>query len=219
MLVSTKSESIRTIRLAESAKKVKTKAKQNKELTKKQMKLRIKHLEKENSKLRARVIELEGILQENGIEVELTSELYGAADEAGGAPSKTKKGGKKYVKPGPKGVMRYDLHTDVQTIATREPRVSISQSPLMLELAAAQKTIQENEEEMKEWRDKHEQSVRECEKLESQLEEKDQMYREAYKAQKLAEDLKDRAEETVSRLQEQLAKLRSVCGCVVVRFI
>ena len=54
-----RSETIRTLRFASTAKKVKNKAKINRELTKGQLMRRIEELEAMNAKLSQRVIELE----------------------------------------------------------------------------------------------------------------------------------------------------------------
>merc|ERR1712130_154095 len=75
-----RAETIRTLRFAMTAKTVKNKAKINKELTKGQLMRRIAELEAMNAKLKAHVIELETQMQATGLEVELTTELYGDED-------------------------------------------------------------------------------------------------------------------------------------------
>merc|ERR1719474_109654 len=72
-----RAETVRTLRFATTAKTVKNKAKINKELTRKQLMRRIEELEAMNAKLSARVIELELQMRDEGLEVELTKELYG----------------------------------------------------------------------------------------------------------------------------------------------
>merc|ERR1712228_615305 len=78
-----RAETVRTLRFAMTAKTVKNKAKINKELTKSQLMRRIEELETMNAKLKARVIELESLCQENGIEIELSTELYGKEEDDG----------------------------------------------------------------------------------------------------------------------------------------
>merc|ERR1712176_562002 len=76
-------ETIRTLRFAQTAKTIKNKAKINKELTRSQLQRRIGELEAMNSKLKSRVIELEMQMQAAGMEVELSTELYGNEEEDG----------------------------------------------------------------------------------------------------------------------------------------
>eukprot|EP01084_Bolivina_argentea_P093525 168200_1 len=76
-----RSETIRTLRFAMTAKTVKNKAKINKELTKSQLMRRIAELETMNAKLKARVIELETQMQAAGLDVELSTELYENEDD------------------------------------------------------------------------------------------------------------------------------------------
>ena len=61
-----RAETVRTLRFATTAKTVKNKAKINKELTRKQLMRRIEELEAMNSKLGARVIELEMQMRDEG---------------------------------------------------------------------------------------------------------------------------------------------------------
>ena len=61
-----RSETVRTLRFATTAKKVQNKAKINKMLTRKQLMRRIEELEAMNAKLGARVIELELRMKEEG---------------------------------------------------------------------------------------------------------------------------------------------------------
>merc|ERR1719474_1608644 len=82
-----RSETIRTLRFAATAKTVKNKAKINKELTRGQLMRRIEELEEMNGKLSARVMELETEMQAAGLEVELTEELYAEAASGGNSSS------------------------------------------------------------------------------------------------------------------------------------
>jgi len=75
-----RAESIRTLRFAMTAKTVKNKAKINKELTRAQLIRRIEELEAMNAKLKMRVMDLETQMQAAGLEVTLSTELYGDAD-------------------------------------------------------------------------------------------------------------------------------------------
>ena len=61
-----RTETVRTLRFASTAKQVKNKAKINKELTRKQLMRRIEELEAMNLKLSARVIELETRMRDEG---------------------------------------------------------------------------------------------------------------------------------------------------------
>merc|ERR1711972_743907 len=79
-----RSETVRTLRFATTAKKVQNKAKINKMLTRKQLMRRIEELEAMNAKLGARVIELETRMRDEGLDVQLSKELYGKKDGGGG---------------------------------------------------------------------------------------------------------------------------------------
>jgi len=56
--------------------KLKNKARVNKEETRAQLLRRIAELEAQNQKLKTRVIELETSMRDNGFDIELTQELY-----------------------------------------------------------------------------------------------------------------------------------------------